>query len=235
MGDAPFAREEDPPQRSCPFQKCCRPSSLTLSFGARGVNGGREEFHGFLRGYGLEPIIPVEDPTRVMNAKGSPTMVSHEETLRFRQDYTPVCSQNLPLEVLPSTLGDYPAQNFRCPMTLPGECPKECNLARVEKEGKIVFPAVRKRTSTLDNDKLLYQHPTFPRRGKQFARLLALRTVVERGNSLIRTVGRFGCDGEAKLPIRGLDNLRLRLSVTIITLNVLGILNERARPPGAHR
>lgn len=186
-----------------------------------------KEMHGFLHAKHLEPIIPAAGPDKIMKADTSPTMASHGETLRFRQDYTPVCSRDIPLKVLPSTIGGYPAQRFRCPMKLPGECPNECSLApKHDDAGKICFPTVTQRTSGLKTDEQRYQHPLFPRLGDQFAKLFAMRTVIERGNSLIRNIVRFGGEGEARVPIRGLDNQRLRLGVGIITLNLMAILND---------
>lgn len=87
------------------------------------------------------------------------------------------------------------------------------------------------RTSTPTTDELRYRHPTFPWGGAQYEKLFNFRTVIERGHSLMRTVGRFGGDAEARVPIRGLDNLRFRPALVIITLNLLAIVNARLELP----
>lgn len=200
-----------------------------------------KSFHGFLRTHRLEGVIPVgKHPERKL--KGSPIINTHDVVnLTYRGDYTPLCSYevevetrgkketkeiHLPLRVLPSELGKYPAQVFSCPMRRPGECPSPCALeVRRDERGRVDYPPVKLRVGKLTDGELIRQRPLFPRRGDQHAQLFAYRSSVERAFSLLRTYC-FGCEGEARLPIRGVEKLYLRLTIIVIVLAALAMIDD---------
>lgn len=199
-----------------------------------------KSFHSFLRTHRLEGVIPVQtDPKRRL--KGSPIIRTRDVNLTYRGDYTPLCSYeveveshgkkatkeiNLPLRVLPSELGKYPAQVFSCPMSRPGECPSPCALeVRRDARGRVDYPPVKLRVGKLTDGELIRQRPLFPRRGDQHKQLFAYRSSVERAFSLLRTYC-FGCEGEARLPIRGVENLQLRLTVIALVIGALAMLDD---------
>lgn len=181
--------------------------------------------HGLLRSKRLEGVIPVgKDPTRKLT--GSPIINSHEVNLTYRGDYTPLCKQG-PLQVLPSEMGRHPAQIHACPMVRPGVCETPCALqVAYDDKGRVGYPLVKLRVGSLKRGEEIRQRPLFPRRGEQHEQLLALRSGIERFFSLLRSTFRWGCDGDARLPIRGVENMRLRLLVALITLTALALLDD---------
>lgn len=188
-----------------------------------GYDGG--DHHELLRRHRLEGVIPVmTDPLRPL--KGGPRILSHGVTLSYRGDYTPLCAQGQ-LAVLPSEFGKHPAQVLRCPKSRPGECENRCGLeVTYNGRGHVQYPNVKLRIGSLTNGEDIRQRPLFPRRGAQFAELFRLRSAVERVFSLLRSTFRYGCEGEARLPIRGIDNMRLRLVVTAVVIASLAMLDD---------
>ena len=204
-----------------------RPDELGVFLADAGYDGA--PFFRSARRRHLIPVVPVKESLAEAVLKGEDkTIVRRGVELNLRGDYTPVCSQDLPLRVWTSDLSQR-SQRFGCPLRY-GECPKPCGLQpKRNGDGHVVYTPIRISTSRLDGDHAR-QHPLFPRAGEQHEELFAKRVGVERMWSLMKGKGMFGGEDEGRLPIRGLENMQLRFICTMIVLTGLALINAGLEP-----
>jgi hypothetical protein len=199
-----------------------------------------KEVHAALRSRGYEPVMPynfetkeelILENTRLVTRKGNAYL-----ELDVRRDGAPLCprrdwdkaeyeSGRRPLDTLPSDLTAR-AQRWRCPMNAVGECPSPCLLEphfTNDLKLNVVYPRVKKFIGKGDLEDG-YRYVLFPRIGAEAKTLLSYRGRVENDFSVMKGRGCFGGDGEARLPIRRLKRLELRLLCALIPLVALAMI-----------
>lgn len=203
-------------------------------------------FFATLRQLGYEPIVPYKRTVKENILKDKKVITRKGNSfleLDVRWDGTVLCPRTdwdpkkfsggrRPLEPLPSDLTAR-AQRWRCPMKAVGECSSPCLLEPQYKDSlklNTIYPRVKKFIRKLSESDG-FHFVLFPRIGAEAQTLSAYRGLVERDFSYIKGRGCFGGEGQARLPIRGQQRLKLRLLCTLIPLVVLALIELGVEMP----